>query len=156
LRPRRREHPRDVDCGPLAARRAARLVPVLALLGRGSVSHEAPLPERRRPRLAVEELLDRRPRARAAQAAQEDARGRSMTSGVRTRVAYGRVLIVEDQFAMYRCVARIVSRYRPVRHAESYEKAVHELSARRDWCGFLFDVSLGDHGNGGFELAQLA
>lgn len=79
-----------------------------------------------------------------------------MTSGVRTRVAYGRVLIVEDQFAMYRCVARIVSRYRPVRHAESYEKAVHELSARRDWCGFLFDVSLGDHGNGGFELAQLA
>jgi FixJ family two-component response regulator len=73
-------------------------------------------------------------------------------SGVRTRVPYGKLLVVEDEPAVFRCLERIVSRYRPVRHATTYEQALAELKGRTRFCGFLFDRTLGDRENGGTEL----
>jgi FixJ family two-component response regulator len=78
------------------------------------------------------------------------------TSGVRTRVPYGRLLVVEDDDAVYRCLERIVSRYRPVRHARSFEQAVAELErGGARFCGFLFDLALGERDNAGIELLNI-
>jgi FixJ family two-component response regulator len=77
------------------------------------------------------------------------------SSGVRTRVPYGKLLVVEDEDAVFRCLERIVSRYRPVRHATTFEQAVAELKGRTRFCGFLFDRSLGDRERGGIELLEL-
>jgi len=76
-------------------------------------------------------------------------------SGVRTRVPYGKLLVVEDEDAVFRCLERIVSRYRPVRHARSFEQALVELKGRTRFCGFLFDRSLGDRDDGGTELLRV-
>lgn len=76
-------------------------------------------------------------------------------SGVRTRVPYGKLLVVEDEDAVFRCLERIVSRYRPVRHATTFEQAVAELKGRTRFCGFLFDQNLGDRPNGGTELLAI-
>ena len=77
-------------------------------------------------------------------------------SGVRTRVPYGKLLVVEDEAAVFRCLERIVSRYRPVRHATTFEQAVAELKGRTRFCGFLFDRTLVDRENGGTELLAIA
>lgn len=76
-------------------------------------------------------------------------------SGVRTRVPYGKLLVVEDEDAVFRCLERIVSRYRPVRHATTFEHAIAELKGRTRFCGFLFDQSLADRENGGTELLAI-
>lgn len=78
------------------------------------------------------------------------------TSGTRKRVAPGRMLVVEDDDGFYRCLERIVSRYRPLRHARTFEAARAELEARKDWCGFVFDVNLDERARAGLELAEMA
>src|SRR4051812_15520135 len=78
-----------------------------------------------------------------------------MMSGVRTRVPYGKLLIVEDDDAVFRCLERIVSRYRPVRHATSFDEAIAELKGRSRFCGFLFDRALRDRESGGIELIEI-
>jgi FixJ family two-component response regulator len=74
---------------------------------------------------------------------------------MRTGVPYGRLLVVEDEDAVFRCLERIVSRYRPVRHATSLEQALVELKGRTRFCGFLVDRTLGDRTNGGVELLSI-
>lgn len=76
-------------------------------------------------------------------------------SGSRPRVPYGKLLVAEDDDAVFRCLERIVSRYRPVRHATSFEQALTELGGRTRFCGFLFDLSLGNRSEGGFELLEI-
>jgi FixJ family two-component response regulator len=76
-------------------------------------------------------------------------------SGVRTRVPYGKLLVVEDEEAVFRCLERIVSRYRPVRHAKTFDQACAELKSRTRFCGFLFDRALADRENGGTELLAI-
>jgi DNA-binding NarL/FixJ family response regulator len=72
-------------------------------------------------------------------------------------VAYGgRLLVVEDNPLAFRSLERVVSRYRPIRHANSFESALVELRSRKDWCGFLFDVRLPDRHEGGLELLEIA
>jgi FixJ family two-component response regulator len=75
---------------------------------------------------------------------------------VRIRVPYGKLLVVEDEDAVFRCLERIVSRYRPVKHARSYEQAVTELKGRTRFCGFLFDRTLDDREDGGTALLRIA
>jgi FixJ family two-component response regulator len=77
------------------------------------------------------------------------------TSGVRTRVPYGKLLLVEDDPAVVRVLERIVSRYRPVKHAMSFAQAVTELKGRTRFCGFIFDQTLGDKSDGGTELLMM-
>lgn len=72
------------------------------------------------------------------------------------RLSAGRLLVVEDDDVFFRTLERIVSRHRPLRHARTFESAEHELESRNDWCGFIFDVNLGDHPRGGLELLELA
>ncbi|HEY8079409.1 MAG TPA: hypothetical protein VIF62_35000 [Labilithrix sp.] len=80
-----------------------------------------------------------------------------MPSGSRTRVAHGgRLLVVEDSEVTYRCLDRIVSRYRQVRHASTYAGALAEMRGRADWCGFLFEYRLPDAPEGGIELLAIA
>jgi FixJ family two-component response regulator len=74
---------------------------------------------------------------------------------VRTRVPYGKLLVVEDDSAVFRILDRIVSRYRPVKHASSFEQAVSELKGRTRFCGFIFDQSLADRHDGGTELLSI-
>ncbi|MDB4936308.1 MAG: hypothetical protein JWP87_3280 [Labilithrix sp.] len=76
-------------------------------------------------------------------------------SGLRTRVPYGKLLVVEDDAAVFRCLERIVSRYRPVKHASSFAQAVAELKGRTRFCGFIFDQSLTDRSDGGTELLSM-
>jgi FixJ family two-component response regulator len=64
-------------------------------------------------------------------------------------------LVVEDDDAVFRCLERIVSRYRPVRHARNYEQAVAELERGAKFCGFLFDRQLGDEPEGGIKLLEI-
>ena len=78
------------------------------------------------------------------------------TSGGRTRVPYGRLLVVEDDDAVFRSLERIISRHRPVKHVESFERALGEIQGRGKFCGFLFDQRLGDRREGGTELLALA
>ncbi len=78
------------------------------------------------------------------------------TSGVRNRVPYGKLLVVEDEDAVFRCLERIVSRYRPVRRATSLEEGLAQLRGPSTFCGFLFDLSLGGNREGGFELLAIA
>ncbi len=73
-------------------------------------------------------------------------------SGTRTRVPYGKLLVVEDEDAVFRCLERIVSRYRPVKHATSFAQALAELQGRTRFCGFIFDQTLSDRSDGGTEL----
>ena len=77
------------------------------------------------------------------------------TSGTRTRIPYGKLLVVEDEDAVFRCLERIVARYRPVKHAKTFEQAVAEIQGRGRFCGFLFDQNLGDRSEGGTELLAL-
>jgi len=77
------------------------------------------------------------------------------TSGLRTRVPHGKLLLVEDDVAVFRVLERIVSRYRPVKHAASFAEAVAELKGRTRFCGFVFDQSLGDRSDGGTELLAI-
>ncbi len=80
-----------------------------------------------------------------------------MPSGIRHRVAHGgRLLVVEDSEVTYRCLDRIVSRYRQVRHASTFAGALAEMRARADWCGFLFEYRLPDAPEGGLELLTIA
>lgn len=67
----------------------------------------------------------------------------------------GRLLVVEQEDAAFRNLERIVSRYRPVRHAHSFEAAVVAMQARSPWCGFLFDRTLGARDDGGLELLEM-
>lgn len=65
-----------------------------------------------------------------------------MTSGLRPKLAYGRILVAEDEPLAFRNLERIVARYRPVRHARTFKEGVAELRGRKDWSGFMFDVML--------------
>jgi two-component system, LuxR family, response regulator FixJ len=67
----------------------------------------------------------------------------------------GRLLVVDDEPASARYLERIVSRYRPVRHAKSLAEAMTELATHTDWCGFVFDVRLGAQEDGGFQLLDI-
>lgn len=75
---------------------------------------------------------------------------------VRKRIDYGRLLVVDDDPASARVLERLVSKYRPVRHANTLEEGLAELKTRSDWCGFVFDVRLDEHHDGGIELASFA
>jgi DNA-binding NarL/FixJ family response regulator len=77
-----------------------------------------------------------------------------VTSGLRSKLAYGRILVVEDEPLAFRNLERIVARYRPVRHARRYSEAISQLHARKDWCGFMFDVML-EGQDRGLELLEL-
>lgn len=70
------------------------------------------------------------------------------------RTTYGKLLVVEDEDAVFRVLERIVSRFRPVRHASSLESATGELRDRDQWCGFLFDLSLGPQREAGMQLLE--
>ncbi|AKU99679.1 hypothetical protein AKJ09_06343 [Labilithrix luteola] len=71
-----------------------------------------------------------------------------------SRSAYGKLLVVEDEDAVFRVLERIVSKFRPVRHANSLESATGELRDRGQWCGFLFDLSLGPQRQAGIQLLE--
>lgn len=78
-----------------------------------------------------------------------------MTSRNRPRAPLGRLLVVDDEELSRRALQRLLSRYRALRVADSVDAALVELRARKDWCGFAFDVSLGSSPEGGLDLLSL-
>ena len=76
-------------------------------------------------------------------------------SGVRTRIPHAKLLIVESDQGVFHELDRIVSRYRAVRHAPTYARALLELKGRTRFCGFLFARSLVDREESGTALLAI-
>lgn len=66
------------------------------------------------------------------------------------------VLIVDDDELARKTVGRLVQRLRPTLFCASVEEARAELESRTSWCGFLFDVMIGQDARGGLALLELA
>lgn len=66
----------------------------------------------------------------------------------------GNLLIVEDDAAIQRTFARIVTRYCVARFASSTAEAFSQIANRNDWCGFVVDLGLGTDPTAGFEVLE--
>ena len=65
-----------------------------------------------------------------------------------------RFLVVDDDPAIQRALARVVRRHGDLVAADSFERAVAILNDGSQWTGFVFDVQLGD--GSGLDLLALA
>lgn len=66
----------------------------------------------------------------------------------------GHLLVVEDDEAVRRALARIITRYRVPHFVGSAVEALEVLDTREDWCGFMIDLALGGNKDEGFEILQ--